>query len=85
MPSGSVHGLGQGRYSALVAAIVESALVTWFGLLLFGIANVAPHGRITVSLPIHCHKRYPQRARFADPRRCRIRHGLHPPHILCES
>ena len=30
--------------------MVESALVTWVGLLLLGIANVAPHGHITVTI-----------------------------------
>lgn len=36
-------------YSTIVEAIVESALVTWIGLLLDGIARVAPQGHITVS------------------------------------
>lgn len=35
-------------YSTVIAAIVESALVTWVGLLLYGVATVAPQGHITV-------------------------------------
>lgn len=41
--------------------MVESALVTWVGLLLLGIANVAPHGHITVNI-----LRPPTAPSFAD-------------------
>ena len=36
------------QYSTLMEAVIESALVTWIGLLLYGIATVAPEGHITV-------------------------------------
>lgn len=39
-----------GRYAVVVEAIAESALVTWIGLVLYGIGSLAPQGRITVSL-----------------------------------
>jgi hypothetical protein len=35
-------------YGVVLEAIVESALITWFGLAVFGIASLAPQGRITV-------------------------------------
>lgn len=38
-------------YSALMEAVIESALVTWIGLLLYGVATVAPKGHITVRTP----------------------------------
>lgn len=36
-------------YGVVLEAIAESALVTWVGLVLYGIASLAPHGHITVS------------------------------------
>jgi hypothetical protein len=36
--------------SLILRCIVESALVTWMGLLLYGVGMVAPHGHVTVSL-----------------------------------
>ncbi|KAI0818964.1 hypothetical protein BC629DRAFT_1465552 [Irpex lacteus] len=42
-----------GRYNTALAAVVESALITWIGLLLYLIAALAPTGRITVSGIIH--------------------------------
>ncbi len=35
-------------YTVAIEAVVESALVTWVGLLLFEIASFAPNGHITV-------------------------------------
>lgn len=49
IPSEKVSGMDRSQYSTLIAAIVESALVTWLGLLVYGIATVAPQGHITVS------------------------------------
>lgn len=49
VPADPFQGEPHSRYCTVIAAIVESALVNWIGLLLFGIANVAPHGRIIVS------------------------------------
>lgn len=45
---------GTTPYSTLMEAVIESALVTWIGLLLYGIATVAPEGHITVRIP-HLH------------------------------
>lgn len=39
---------GQYPYSVVLEAILESSLITWIGLLLFGICSLAPQGRITV-------------------------------------
>ncbi|GJE86384.1 hypothetical protein PsYK624_024640 [Phanerochaete sordida] len=36
-----------GAYAVFLEAVVESALVTWIGLLLYGVATVAPEGHIT--------------------------------------
>lgn len=36
------------RHNVIVEAIVESALVNWIGLVLYGITSLAPQGRITV-------------------------------------
>ncbi|EKM56634.1 uncharacterized protein PHACADRAFT_194226 [Phanerochaete carnosa HHB-10118-sp] len=41
-----------GAYSKLINAIVESALVTWFGLVFYGIATVALQGHITTNMDI---------------------------------
>lgn len=49
IPSEKVSGMDRSQYSTLIASIVESALVTWLGLLVYGIATVAPQGHITVS------------------------------------
>ena len=38
----------EGVYGTVTEAIIESALVTWFGILLYEIATFAPHGRVTV-------------------------------------
>ncbi|KAI0763678.1 hypothetical protein BC629DRAFT_971410 [Irpex lacteus] len=38
-----------GYYATAVAAIIESALITWVGLLLYGIASLAPTGAITTA------------------------------------
>lgn len=43
-------GLRGAPYATVVEAIVESALVTWIGLLLYGISTVAPTGHITTEL-----------------------------------
>lgn len=40
------------RYSVVVEAIVESALVTWIGLLLYEISSLAPTGHITGNFDI---------------------------------
>ena len=37
-------------YNVAVEAIAESALVTWIGLIIYGISSLAPEGRFTVSL-----------------------------------
>ncbi|KAI0093962.1 hypothetical protein BDY19DRAFT_288825 [Irpex rosettiformis] len=37
---------GGNRYNTVVAAVVESALVTWIGLLLYGISTLAPTGDV---------------------------------------
>lgn len=36
------------QYSTILEAIIESALFTWMGLILYGVTNVAPEGHITV-------------------------------------
>ncbi|KIP09942.1 hypothetical protein PHLGIDRAFT_115925 [Phlebiopsis gigantea 11061_1 CR5-6] len=38
---------GLGRYSVVVEAIAESALVTWIGLVLYGVGSLAPQGKNT--------------------------------------
>ncbi|GJE86380.1 hypothetical protein PsYK624_024600 [Phanerochaete sordida] len=48
-PVRSVGGL---PYAKIIEATVESALVTWFGLVFYGIATVAPQGRVTTNLNI---------------------------------
>ncbi|GJE86385.1 hypothetical protein PsYK624_024650 [Phanerochaete sordida] len=45
-------GLRGAPYAVVVEAIVESALVTWVGLLLYGISTVAPAGHITTDLDV---------------------------------
>ena len=37
------------RYTTVLVAIAESALVTWVALLVYEIASLAPTGHITVS------------------------------------
>lgn len=63
--------------------MVESALVTWVGLLLLGIANVAPHGHITVNI-----LRPPTPPSFADidadAYGYRLHNDEHHPGLLCE-
>ncbi|GJE86381.1 hypothetical protein PsYK624_024610 [Phanerochaete sordida] len=39
-------------YAKLLEAIIESALVTWFGLVFYGIATVAPQGHITTNMDV---------------------------------
>ncbi|EKM56632.1 uncharacterized protein PHACADRAFT_172292 [Phanerochaete carnosa HHB-10118-sp] len=39
-------------YATVIEAIIESALVTWFGLLVYGISTVAPTGHITTHLDV---------------------------------
>lgn len=38
-------------YGLIVEAVIESAMSTWFGLLLYEIASLAPEGHYTVSHP----------------------------------
>ncbi|GJE90844.1 hypothetical protein PsYK624_069880 [Phanerochaete sordida] len=45
-------GTGHRQYNVIVEAIVESALVTWFGLLFYEIASFAPTGHITTAFNI---------------------------------
>lgn len=40
---------GGGHHNTALLAVVESALVTWIGLLMYGIASIAPTGGVTVS------------------------------------
>lgn len=47
--SRKTNNVSSGNYSTLVAAIVESGFVTWVGLLLYGVASIAPTGHITVN------------------------------------
>lgn len=53
-PSEQVPRVRNVHYATLIAAIVESGLVTWIGLLLYGITSVAPTGHITVSFAAFC-------------------------------
>jgi hypothetical protein len=39
-------------YGTATEAIIESALVTWFGILLYEITTFAPHGRVTSNLDV---------------------------------
>lgn len=39
---------GQTPYGVVVEAIIESALVTWVGLLFYEVASLAPEGGYTV-------------------------------------
>ncbi|EKM55547.1 uncharacterized protein PHACADRAFT_256255 [Phanerochaete carnosa HHB-10118-sp] len=45
-------GTSHRQYSLVLEAIVESALVTWFGLLFYEIASLAPTGHITGNFDI---------------------------------
>lgn len=36
------------KYATALRAVIESAFMTWIGILLFEIASLAPSGRITV-------------------------------------
>lgn len=36
------------KYVTALRAVIESALVTWFGILLFEIGSLAPSGHVTV-------------------------------------
>lgn len=53
-PSEQIPRVRNVHYATLIAAIVESGLVTWIGLLLYGITSVAPTGHITVSPSASC-------------------------------
>lgn len=41
-------------YNKVIEAIIESALVTWFGLVFYGVASVAPQSHITVRFRFLC-------------------------------
>lgn len=47
-----MDGIGYRRYSTALEAIVESALVTWVGLLLYEIATFAPTSGVTANFNI---------------------------------
>lgn len=51
-PSEQVTRVRNVHYATLIAAIVESGLVTWIGLLLYGITSVAPTGHITTNMDV---------------------------------
>ncbi|KAI0699142.1 hypothetical protein BC835DRAFT_1503561 [Cytidiella melzeri] len=42
----------QTAYSLAVRAVIESALVTWVGLLIYEIASLAPEGHVTTNLDV---------------------------------
>ena len=74
------------RYDTIVRACIESALVTWVGLLLYEICSLAPNGHVVVRLPPDCliectDKPY----RYTDELRRRLRHGLRDPCFLRTS
>ena len=51
----SAAPLRQGAYAIVTEAIVESALVTWVGILLFEIGTFAPHGKVVEQwLAVRC-------------------------------
>lgn len=39
-------------YNIAIEAIAESSMITWIGLVVYGISSVAPQGRITVSFHV---------------------------------
>jgi hypothetical protein len=43
------------KYATALRAVVESALVTWIGILLFEIASLAPSGHVTVGSTFFIH------------------------------
>ncbi|KAI0771376.1 hypothetical protein BC629DRAFT_1595617 [Irpex lacteus] len=43
---------GGGHHNTALLAVVESALVTWIGLLMYGIASIAPTGGVTQALNV---------------------------------
>lgn len=76
----------RGHYRIILEAIAESSLVTWFGLLLYGVACLAPHGHITVSTLSHLHRFTDDLTIYhaADQLGRRICHDLHSAHLLRE-
>ncbi|KIP09943.1 hypothetical protein PHLGIDRAFT_115926 [Phlebiopsis gigantea 11061_1 CR5-6] len=50
--SNKAQGSSPYPYGVVLEAIAESALITWIGLLLYGITSLAPHGRITTHMDV---------------------------------
>lgn len=75
---------GRVPYQLIIEAVIESALVTWIGLLLYEISSLAPEGHYTV-LHFFVLSSVPRRLKgIPDTSRHRIRSSLHPPFLLRE-